>query len=92
MAKDTRTWLPLDLAAAKFGYSKEGFRHRLRRLRELGYVVDTGRPPASYNVSDTPSAKKVVILWANPKTALIRSDAPAELFVPKRGKRAQSAH
>jgi len=83
------TWLPLDVAAANLGYSKEGFRQRLRQLRRLGRVADTGRPPAGYDVTDNVPAEKVIVLWANPKTALIRSDVPADLFVPKRGKRAR---
>jgi hypothetical protein len=88
MASTHPTWLPLDLAAANFGYSPEGFRQRLRQLRQLGYVADTGRPPAVYAVSTESSNKPVVLLWPNPKTALIRDDAPRALFDPKRGKRA----
>lgn len=84
-------WLPLDVAATWFGYSHpESLRQRLRQLRDRGHVVDIGRPPTSYPVGDANALGKVVLMWPNPKTALLRSDAPADLLNPKRGKRARS--
>jgi hypothetical protein len=80
-------WQPLDLAAEQLGYHPESLRKRLRQLRQRGQVVDLGRPPAGYTVGKTPVEGKVVLLWANPKTALIRRNAPSDLLVPKRGKR-----
>jgi hypothetical protein len=91
VSNEKQEWLPLDLAAERFGYNHaESLRRRLRQLRALGYVVDIGRP-----ASDYPARKHsdqhdiVVIMWPNPKTALIRSDAPAHLLNPKPGKRAR---
>jgi hypothetical protein len=87
----TAEWLPFDIAAKRFGYQhKESLRNRLRQLRAQGFVVDTGRPPADYVPGDSTTEGKVVLLWPNPKVALIRSDAPATLLNPKRGKRARS--
>ena len=81
-------WLPLDVAARRFGYShRESLRRRLRQLRELGYVIDIGTPPTSYRRSDKAESGEVVLMWPNPKTALLRSDAPPELLNPKRGRR-----
>jgi hypothetical protein len=86
----TREWLPFDMAATRFGYNhKESLRNRIRQLRERELVVDTGNPPAEYQIGDSTTRKKVVLLWANPKTALVRSDAPVRLLNPKRGKRAK---
>ena len=87
----TLEWLPLDDAAKRFGYMHpESFRERLRRLRERGLVVDTGRPPAKYEVGESTEEGEIVLMWANPTTALIRSDAPRNLLNPKRGKRART--
>lgn len=80
-------WLPLAVAAKHFGYSHtQSFTLRLRQLRERGLVADIGRPPADYPVSKTIPEGNIVILWANPKTALIHTDAPSHLFTPKRGR------
>ncbi len=88
--EDKAEWLPLNVAAERFGYGHhESLRRRLRQLRQLGYVVDIGTPPADYTVSDRAYEGKVNIMWPNPKTALIRSDTPKYLLNPKRGKRAQ---
>ncbi len=83
-------WLPFSIAATRFGYHhKESLRNRLRQLREQGLVIDTGTPPAEYPIGDaTTHENKVVLLWPNPKVALLRSDAPAALLNPKRGRRA----
>ena len=82
-------WLPLDAAAARFGYGhKESLRRRLRQLRKQGKVVDLGKPPSGYVVEGADTMEKVVIFWPNSKTALIRSDASADLFNPRMGKRA----
>lgn len=91
MPMDTLEWLPLNAAAAWFGYSYPGsLRRRLRQLRKRGYVIDIGNPPAGYKRNEESESGKVVLMWPNPKTALIRSDAPAELLNSKRGKRASS--
>lgn len=82
-------WLPLDMAAEIFGYSLEGLRRRLRQLRQQGNLVDVGKPPADYPVEAKPTKGKVIILWPNPRTALIHRGAPPELLNPKRGKRAR---
>ena len=88
MSANSTEWLPLAVAAQRFGYShRESLRRRLRQLRELGHVSDIGSPPASYRRSDTAHGGKVVLMWPNPKTALLRSDAPSELLNPKRGRR-----
>ena len=81
-------WLPLDAAARQFGYShRESLRRRLRQLRKLGHVIDIGTPPASYQRGDMAVGEKVVLMWPNSKTALLRSDAPSKLLNPKRGRR-----
>ena len=88
MITKTIEWLPLDAAAERLGYAhKESFRRRLRQLRQLGYIVDIGRPPSAYLVSSSPKKGKINIMWPNSKTALIRSDAPSYLLNPKRGRR-----
>jgi DNA-binding Lrp family transcriptional regulator len=84
------TWEPLDIAAAELGYSLEGLRRRLRQLREQGHIVDTGRPPNSYIAKEKSKEAVVVLFWPNSKNVLIRSDAPRQLLVAKRGKRTQS--
>lgn len=81
-------WLPLDVAATKFGYTnKTSFYHRICQLRQQGLVADIGRPPAKYKSKVKPDLP-VVIMWPNSRTALLRSDAPAKLFNSRRGKRA----
>lgn len=80
-------WLPLDIAAKQFGYAhKESLSRRLRQLRREKLVIDTGRPPADYQRSAPDESAEVVLMWPNPKTALLRSDAPAELLAAKRGR------
>ena len=83
-------WLPLDVAASRFGYGhKESLRRRLRQLRKQGYVLDLGKPPLDYLAKSTDAHGKVVIFWPNSKTALLRSDAPEELLDPRRGRRSK---
>lgn len=89
MTKEVFEWLPLDIAATRWGYTYEGLRRRLRQLRQLNFVVDVGRPPADYSVGDSELDSKIVIMWPNPQTALIRSNVPPELLNPKRGKRSR---
>jgi hypothetical protein len=90
MSKDKQEWLPLDIAAAHFGYNHaESFRRRLRQLRTLGYVVDIGRPGDYPQGEHSDQRDHVVIMWPNPKTALVRSDAPPHLLNSKPGKRAR---
>ena len=87
MDNPKQEWLPLDLAAAQFGYAhKESFRRRLRQLRERGLVRDIGRPPASYEAIQPKKDAPLNVMWPNPRTALLRSDAPVELLVAKRGR------
>jgi hypothetical protein len=81
-------WLTFRKAADRFGYSHEGFRDRLRQLRALGYVADIGDPPPAY--ARLRNTGQVVVLWANPKAAMIRADAPADLFDPHHGYRARA--
>ena len=52
-----------------------------------GRVLDLGKPPSQYKVGKGESKEKIILLWVNPKTALIRIDAPRNLLIPKRGKR-----
>ncbi|MGA7193685.1 MAG: hypothetical protein WBW94_08650 [Anaerolineales bacterium] len=88
MLKDNHTWLSIDQAARHFGYHHpESLRRRLRDLREQNYVADIGIPPERYKVAKRPNRKKIVIYWLNPKTSLLRSDAPRNLLNPKVGKR-----
>ncbi len=84
------TWLSLTEAARYFGYKhRESFRQRLRQLRQRGYVVDIGDAPTGYVVGEKKVGEDVVVVrWLNSKTALVRSDAPASFFNPKRGRRA----
>jgi hypothetical protein len=89
MSKDNQEWLPLDKAATHFGYSHpESLRQRIRQLRRRGHVVDLGRPPG-YRVGNSIPEQTVVIMWPNPKTALLSTDSPADFLNPKRGKRAR---
>ena len=81
----TPDWLTFDQAAKKFGYNSKALPRRIRQLRELGYVSDIGNPPAEY--AKLKNTGQVVILWANPKAAMIKSDAPEELFKPGAGRR-----
>ena len=88
--EDTFKWLPVDQATVYFGYSNpESLRQRLRELRRRGKVLDLGAPPLPYKAAKKATEGKIIIYWPNPNTALIRSDAPRELLVPKRGKRAR---
>jgi hypothetical protein len=80
-------WLPLDLAAERFGYAhKESLSRRLRQLRRENLVIDTGRPPAGYRQTQPAESAPIVLMWPNPKTALLRSDAPCELLGARRGR------
>ena len=84
---ENQEWLPLDLAAEQFGYAhKESLRRRLRQLRERGLVQDIGRPPASYDTTKQKNDAPIVVMWPNPKTALLSSNAPGELLQSKRGR------
>jgi hypothetical protein len=87
MKTETAEWLPLDIAAKQFGYAhKESLSRRLRQLRREKLVIDTGRPAAGYRQSAPSESASIVLKWPNPKTALLRSDAPAELLAAKRGR------
>ena len=87
MATQELQWLPLDIAAEQWGYSVEGLRRRLRQLRTLGYVEDTGRPPKAYVNMKCKQSKRIVLMWPNITDVLIRGDAPPELLNPNRGRR-----
>ena len=88
---DLPEWLPLVIAAQKWGYSLEGLRRRLRQLRQNGYVEDIGRPPEGYVSKDRSALEDTVrILWANPQTALISSHVPAGLLDPRKGRRKEA--
>jgi len=80
-------WLPLDIAAKEWGYTTEGLRRRLRQLRTWGYVEDTGRPPHAYGLPPHLQSKRIVLLWPNSQTVLIRSDAPRDLLNSSKGRR-----
>lgn len=83
-------WLPLDVAAQKYGYAhKESLTRRLRQLRRRGLVADFGRPPADYPTQETMQRAVIFLMWPNPKTALLRADAPFNLLKSERGKRAK---
>ncbi len=83
-------WLPLDIASHQFGYThKESLTRRIRQLRQEGKVKDLGRPPASYRTQTQPQKPYLVVMWPNPKTALLRSDASKKLLNSSRGKRAE---
>jgi hypothetical protein len=89
VAKDSFEWMSLYQAAVYFGYKHpESLRQRLRKLREKGNLVDTGSPPARYKTGKT-DLRKIVVFWINSRTPLIRSDAPRNLLMPLRGKRAR---
>lgn len=88
--KNITQWLPLDEAAQKFGYAhKESLARRLRQLRRRGQVVDLGHPPEPYRPSKATAKTAIVLLWPNPKTALLRRDAPAMWLDARPGKRAK---
>lgn len=83
-------WLPLEEAAIRYGYAhKESISRRLRQLRKRGHVSDIGRPPTEYANNPKPEKTAIVLMWPNPKTALIHQDAPAELLDSRQGKRAR---
>lgn len=87
MKSESKEWLPLDIAAEQFGYShKESLSRRLRQLRNRNLVVDIGRPPSDYRNFKPDKSARIVIMWPNPKTALLRSDAPRELLNACRGR------
>ena len=87
MKTDTEEWLPLDIAARQFSYAhKESLSRRLRQLRERGVVRDIGRPPASYRDTEPTAEAEITIMWPNPKTALLRNDAPWSLLRSSRGR------
>ena len=91
MQTQNNEWLPLDLAADRFGYAhKESLRRRLRQLREQGLVLDVGRPPAVYQEAVPKEEAPIMLMWPNPKTALLHRDAPSELLVAKRGRPASN--
>ena len=92
MIDKTFNWLPLAEAAKLLGYGHpDSLRNRLRELRRRGKVLDLGTPPPEYKVGENASSGKVVLYWPNHNTALLRSDAPRELLIPKRGKRARDS-
>jgi hypothetical protein len=83
-------WLPLEEAAKHFGYQKtQSFTHRLRQLRKRGFVIDIGHPPSEYPIGNANVRGKIVLMWPNPKAALLHKDAPQKLLVPKKGKRSK---
>lgn len=85
---DSFKWLSLYQAAEHFGYSHtESLRQRLRTLRKRGKVLDMGKPPPEYKAVVEVTEGKIIIYWPNPNTALLRSDIPDGLLIPKRGKR-----
>ena len=87
----TEKWLPLDIAARYFGYAhKESLSRRLRQLRDEGQVRDIGRPPIAYKKRQGNDLAGIILMWPNPKTALLRSDAQRELLSAKRGRPSKS--
>jgi hypothetical protein len=85
--KNDSKWLPLDIAAKRFGYAhKESLSRRLRQLRQRGFVIDCGRPPVAYRDSKAKPKATIVLMWSNPKTALLREDAPRSLMCARRGR------
>ncbi len=92
MIADAYQWLPLNEAAKHFGYSHpDSFRNRIRELRKRGKVFDLGTPPLEYRAGKGEAKDQIVLYWPNPATALIRSDAPRQLLVPRRGKRRKNS-
>ena len=91
MEIETEEWLPLDIAAEQFGYAhKESLSRRLRQLRKRGKVRDIGRPPAAYRDTEPEVDAEITIMWPNPKTALLRNDAPLSLLRSSRGRPTKS--
>ena len=91
MKKETEEWLPLDTAAERFGYAhKESLSRRLRQLRNRGKVRDIGRPPVQYRDTESKADPVITIMWPNPKTALLRNDAPLALLQSNRGRPTKS--
>ncbi len=87
MASKKTDWLPLHVAAQRFGYRhRESLRRRLRQLRRQGFIQDLGWPPGEYNKTQRNETATVVLMWPNPQTALLRSDAPQSLLRAKRGR------
>ncbi|MCL4266676.1 MAG: hypothetical protein KJ069_26020 [Anaerolineae bacterium] len=81
-------WLTLEAAAQQYGYThKESLTRRLRQLRRRGFVADFGQPPTAYQTNKDTSQAVIVLMWPNPKVALLRRDAPSELLDAKQGKR-----
>lgn len=88
MTVNKAQWLPLHVAAQHFGYQhRESLRRRLRQLRQQGLVQDLGWPPEDYSETKYNEAAQMVLMWPNPQTALLRSDAPRSLLQAKRGRR-----
>ena len=80
-------WLPLDVAAQQYGYAhKESLSRRLRQLRKRGKVRDIGRPPVAYRDNEQKEDAEITIMWPNPKTALLRNDAPSPFLQSSRGR------
>lgn len=91
MKTKTEEWLPLDIAAERFGYAhKESLSRRLRQLRKRGKVRDIGRPTVAYRDTEQIADAEIVIMWPNPKTALLRNDAPPALLRSNRGRPTKS--
>lgn len=87
MGINNEEWLPLDIAAKEFGYAhKVSLSRRLRQLRRRNLVIDTGRPPTNYRDVQPSESAQIVLMWPNPKTALLRADAPRELLSAQRGR------
>ncbi len=88
MIKESENWLSLNEAAKLFGYTNPvSLRNRIRQLRSRGKVLDLGRPPNEYKLGRGEARGKIILYWLNPKIALLRGDAPRDLFIPRRGKR-----
>lgn len=90
--KNSPQWLPLDMAAQQYGYThKESLNRRLRQLRRRGQVADFGRPPTNYPTKENTTKAAIILMWPNPKTALLRSDAPSQLLDARKGKRTKKS-
>ncbi|MCB9423182.1 MAG: hypothetical protein H6667_25515 [Ardenticatenaceae bacterium] len=88
MTVNRAQWLPLHVAAQHFGYRhRESLRRRLRQLRRQGLVQDFGWPPEEYTHTQDNEAAPLTLMWPNPQTALLRSDAPRSFLQAKRGRR-----
>jgi hypothetical protein len=91
MKSESEEWLPLDIAAERLGYAhKESLSRRLRQLRKRGKVRDIGRPPVPYRDTRHGADAEIVIMWPNPKTALLCNDAPSSLLRSSRGRPTKS--